>query len=346
MKKTVSCIAIALTTAAAYFYLDALDVEAVTSSFYASIFEPSRICAAKRAPVSEKAKFGFIDSHGRFTIEPRLDDCSKFSEGLLAFRRGNSWGYMDISGKEVVSPRFGKAADFHHGFALVRDGIYIGYIDRSGKFVVPALYSWGSDFDDTGLAIVRVGKKRTFIVNSRGERLSDGNANKIYPQSEGTFTVVSNGRYGLLDTRGKWLIKPEYDALTDCREGLIAFAKKGKWGFLDKEGNVVLPPLYSQAAPFSDGVASVRRADGRCILITHQGKTTFVFPPHCKAVFTCPRDDNRSGKDQYEDKLVPVLEKNEWGFVSALTGKFAIKPQFAYAEPFEGGLAKVASLHH
>ncbi|MBX9952231.1 MAG: WG repeat-containing protein [Candidatus Obscuribacterales bacterium] len=344
MKKILSFIAISIATSAAYLYIHALDVEAVTSSFYASFFELTGTYSAKRAPVREKVKFGFIDNYGRFKIEPKLDDCSNFSEGLLAFRRGSSWGYMDISGKETIPPRFTKAADFHHGLALVRDGIYIGYIDRGGKFVLPAKYSLGTDFDDTGLAIVYIGRKHVFIVSPRGETLSDGNATKIYPQSEGTFTVESNGKYGLLDSGGKWLIMPEYDALTDCREGLLAFAKEGKWGYLNKQGKIVLSPVYTQAGSFCDGVAPVRRADGRCVLITHQGKTTFVFPAQCKAIFNCPKG-NLGDKEVFEKGLVPVLENMMWGYISARSGKFEIKPQFAYAEPFENGRAKVAVLH-
>jgi|GEM_PF-4814855 hypothetical protein len=345
MKRIVSLIAISLTATAAYFYIQGLDVEAVSSSFYASIWESNRICAANRAPVSEKAKFGFVDNRGRFTIAVKLNDCSNFSEGRVAFRAGNLWGYMDINGKEVIPARFTRADDFHHGLAKVRDGIYTGYIDRSGKFIIPARYSWGDDFDESGLAILKIGKDRVFLVNDKGVRLTDGSATFIYPQSEGTFTAKLNEKYGLLDKTGKWLIKPEYDALTDCREGLVAFAKNGKWGFLNKQGKVVLKPVYTQASPFSDGVAPVRLADGRCVLITHQGITTFVFPAKCKAIFNCPRPYNRSAKEEYEDGLVPVYDKKQWGYVSARTGKFVIKPSFAYAEPFQNGRAKVGVLN-
>lgn len=345
MKRIVSLTAISIMATAAYFYVEALDVGAVSSSFYDSIWESTRICEANRSPVSEKAKFGFIDNHGRFTIAPKLNDCSNFSEGRVAFRRGGYWGYMDINGKEVIPPRFAKAADFHNGLAKVRDGIYTGYIDKYGKFVIPARYSNGEDFDASGLSILRLGKDQVYIVNAKGERLSDGAADYIYHQSEGTFTAKLKEKYGLLDKTGKWIIKPEYDALTDCREGLVAFAKNGKWGFLNKQGKVVLKPVYTQAGPFSDGAAPVRRADGRCVLITHEGKTTFVFPPKSKAIFSCPRGNTQSANEEYEDALVPVFDKGHWGYVSARTGNFVIKPSFAYAEPFKNGRAKVAVLN-
>jgi hypothetical protein len=124
---------------------------------------------------------------------------------------------------------------------------------------------------------------------------------------------------------------------------LIAFAKEGKWGFLNKQGQIVLPLVYTQAGPFRDGVAPVRLSDGRCALITQQGKTTFVFPPQCKAIFNCSQG-NLEVKEGFENGLVPVLENKKWGYISARSGKFEIKPQFAYAEPFENGRAKVAVL--
>lgn len=344
MKRIVAFIVIALTSTAAYFYLEALDVEAVSASFFTSVELASRCSPTYRAPVNEKAKFGFIDKHGRFAIEAKLDDCLSFSEGLAAFRRGDCWGYIDRNAKEVISPRFTNAADFHHGFAKVKSGIYTGYIDRSGKFAVPAGYADGSDFDDQGLAIVKLRHRLEFIIDSQGHRLSPEGVSRIFPCSEGTFTAQSNGKYGLLDTAGNWLIKPEYDALTDCREGLLAFAKNGRWGYLDRNGIIVLPAVYTQANPFREGIASVRRSDGRCVLIDRKGATTLVFPPQCKAIFTCQRGNNLSVCERYEGELVPVIEKMRWGYMSVQSGNFEIKPQFAYAEPFENGLAKVAVL--
>ncbi|HNB25138.1 MAG TPA: WG repeat-containing protein [Candidatus Melainabacteria bacterium] len=344
MKRIVSLLVIALTATAAYFYLDALDVDAVSASFFTSVDWLRPTHSAYRAPVNDKAKFGFIDKHGRFAIEAKLDDCLSFSEGLAAFRRGGRWGYMDRNGKEVISPRFTKAADFHYGFAKVNSGIYTGYIDKSGNFAVPAHYADGSDFDAQGLAIVKLSHRLEFVIDSRGRRLSEEGISRIFPRSEGTFTAQSDGKYGLIDTAGKWLIKPEYDALSDCREGLLAFARNGRWGYLDRNGIIVLPAVYSQASPFCEGVAAVRRADGCCALINRKGETTLVFPPQCKAIFSCQRGNNRSVREQYEGGLVPVLENMRWGYMSAQSGNFEIKPQFAYAEPFKNGLAKVAVL--
>jgi len=106
---------------------------------------------------SEDGLFGYIDTSGRYTIEPKYTLAGEFSEGLAPVqyfrfpetRRGRVAGYIDLDGNLVIPVP--SAADFssylslwefHQGLALViaKDGT--GYIDKNGKWVWKSKTQW------------------------------------------------------------------------------------------------------------------------------------------------------------------------------------------------------------
>ncbi|MPM68142.1 hypothetical protein SDC9_115073 [bioreactor metagenome] len=74
--------------------------------------------------------------------------------------------------------------------------------------------------------------------------------------------VEVNGRWGFIDTSGKFIIKPEYlpriwgSPMIFC-EGLAAVRTETGTGFINTRGEIVVPAVYSSAEDFSDGLARV-----------------------------------------------------------------------------------------
>lgn len=68
-------------------------------------------------------KWGFIDTKGRFIINPRFEDAHGFNHGYAAVKSGGLWGYIDVSGAWIYEPQFPWAGDFSkHGAAKVMLG--------------------------------------------------------------------------------------------------------------------------------------------------------------------------------------------------------------------------------
>lgn len=80
---------------------------------------------------------------------------------------------------------------------------------------------------------------------------------------EGTIVVAKNGKYGVIDTKGKTVVPLKYEELNDFSEGMASFRKGEKWGFIDKTGKEVIPAIYDLNGNFggyygfSEGVANV-----------------------------------------------------------------------------------------
>lgn len=68
----------------------------------------------------EGGMWGFIDSTGKFMINPTMNEAKGFDEGYAPVRIGKRWGYMNPQGQYLFKPQFSFAGPFVGGFARVR----------------------------------------------------------------------------------------------------------------------------------------------------------------------------------------------------------------------------------
>lgn len=111
-------------------------------------FEDGGEFSENLAPVEVNRKWGFIDTDGRFAIQPKLDPVmggysygyDSFRDGLAFVQVGKSFGFMDRTGKIVIQPRFYLAypsAMFGvpgYYYVLLKANT-MGVIDKSGKVI-------------------------------------------------------------------------------------------------------------------------------------------------------------------------------------------------------------------
>ncbi len=124
------------------------------------------------ALVSVEGRSGFIDTEGKFVINPIYKSALPFSgeytsaltdddemqiidrtgkilqrfedsdepglvgEDLIGFKDDGKWGYMDLEGEVVIEPQFKNAFPFRYGVAVVKIERKYGLIDKTGKIIV------------------------------------------------------------------------------------------------------------------------------------------------------------------------------------------------------------------
>jgi hypothetical protein len=124
-------------------------------------------------------KIGFVDSSGKWVIEPQFDKARAFSDGLAPIADGKKWGFIDEKGEMVIEPQYRDAEVFADGRAPVKDKDW-GFIDTSGKLVIPM------DYDITaGFAFLAGNNEKGFI--------------------NGLARVKTKKGWGFLDKNGKLL---------------------------------------------------------------------------------------------------------------------------------------------
>jgi hypothetical protein len=195
----------------------------------------------------------------------------------------------------------------------VMDHDRAGFIDRTGKIIIPLCFD------------------------------------KVGAFAEGLARFERDGSWGYVDASGSVVIEPRFRWAQEFSEGLARVQIFGsvlgvdaRWGFIDKTGKLVISPDYkstiggnsnigsdSQDEAFHDGRAKVE-LDGKNGFIDKTG--ALVIP----AEFTYAYP--------FSEGLTAVTKSatgNEgWGYINT-AGKWAIAPQFEWANSFQEHLAPV-----
>lgn len=186
--------------------------------------------------------------------------------------------------------------------------------------------------------------KLAFITNwdsiSAGENfdqidLSKGNA--LIPAQN------DRKKYGYINTKGQWVIQPQFNWAANFANGLAAVEKErsitgDSYAYINPQGQTIIPtgPYYNVHDFADNGLATAQLNKGDdVVFIDKQGN-----------IMTTVRDGH-GAKVFGNNGLVPLEAKDKncreklWGYADT-SGNFVIPPQFAEAEAFaSNGLAVV-----
>jgi hypothetical protein len=111
-----------------------------------------------------------------------------------------------------------------------------GFMDNSGKIIIPCLYDMAERFGK-GLAKVKLNNKTSFIT-PKGQLLFEFRYEDL-TLSEDRFIVHHQNKYGLLDSQGSLLVKPQYDFISTFTAGVASVKKGKKYGCIYKDGRIL-----------------------------------------------------------------------------------------------------------
>jgi hypothetical protein len=173
---------------------------------------------------------------------------------LAPFEKEGKWGYADPEGKVIIKPQYSMAGSFSkEGIAAVMDEKGWVYINRKGIVLVrPFVVDNGPDYFSEGLA--RYTERGRFgFFNERGGITIRAQYDFVLPFHEGLAAActgcrfkreaehssVVNGKWGFIDRRGRWVIKPAYESAGNFKYGKATVTKKGHSQNVDRRGSVV-----------------------------------------------------------------------------------------------------------
>jgi len=134
-------------------------------------------------------------------------------------------------------------------------------------------------------------------------------------QEERLFPIKQDGKWGLIDRRGKIVVRPQFEKINFWSEGLTGVEINKKWGFIDRSGRVVIPAEFEWVGMFSEGLAIVS-LNGKRGYINKKGE--IVVPPKYYAV------------DEFHEGLATVWpNEKEYGYIDK-RGKEVIAPKLPY----------------
>lgn len=160
--------------------------------------------------------------------------------------------------EKLYRHRIGQKIFYNH-LAIICDNDKYGYINENGEIVIPLKFDYANNFCD-GLALVKVNCKQMPFCGkyTSGKTFID--------------TMKSGGQCGVINTRGEYVVKPQYDYLSSFNRGIAVFEiegklkkithgdvwwyryRDGKHGAINKRGEVVIQPVFDGLIQLENGV--------------------------------------------------------------------------------------------
>ena len=198
----------------------------------------------------------------------------KNTEGVIYKTSDNKYGVMNLSGENIIESNYDQLEEAKTGmFIAKRDNKY-GIIDEKNETKLEfnnqsIIYNEKGDFYITedenynnkilnnnyetkleGI-LTDIDDEKGYIELKQGEEYKYYNFKFEEQKEEDIFTNNTlfvdkkDGKYGLIDKKGKTVVEYIYDDITRQNEfGYVAVKKDGKWGAIDRSGKVVQDPVY------------------------------------------------------------------------------------------------------
>lgn len=206
-----------------------------------------------------------------------------FREGRALFiTRKGKYGFMDTEGKIAVPPVYDWAADFREGRALVGNANEQG--EMSYQCITPSggvalqiqasPYLLDEAYSDGLLMYSHCTTGRYGYMNGSGETaiyLPDSIC-AAYRFHNGAAVMQAGKGMGLMNRKGEWLIRPEYEEMVLSGDDRVSVRMEGMWQLLDFAGNRQGTPFAHALHFYNSGYAVARRDDGMCAWVNKAGE--------------------------------------------------------------------------
>ena len=208
-------------------------------------------------------------------------------------------GFINTKTGDIVinakSNDYEKAWVFSEGLAAVMKDGKVGFVDANNKLVIPFRF----DYSD---------KCRTYEI---GYLFHDG------------YCVMTNkdGKFGLIDISGNWVVEPEYDELWNaCENGNRIVVNDGEHGVLDSCFKVLYPTEYFYIDVLSDGFVLTK--DGKKWQVDLEGNVVnpFLFDGSNYIEYPISYSDNNGVEYALSDYMEYYVNNNS-GIMNRITGK-------------------------
>jgi hypothetical protein len=215
----------------------------------------SRMIEAYR--VSEPA---FFDLAGRPMAPPVPGALHYFGNGLFEVVREGKRGVDRRDGRTVIPPLYDevKILDEMPLFAVSRDGLW-GLFDTLGREILPPRYDWlrpcgSSRYGSSGVFVIFSQNREEGLLDSLGNELLPAVYNHIgsYDAEADRLPVGKQGKYGLIDRKGREALPPKYDLLIGNHEIGFVVKQDDKHGLVDANGAQVLPLDFDELRSLTD----------------------------------------------------------------------------------------------
>jgi hypothetical protein len=216
----------------------------------------------------EASGFGLIDQGGNYVLDPVIDQLEYTSgDNFYGFDENQ---YLLIRGFEPTAQ-----VRYNSYHKITKEGdLMLEYIHGKLRRVIE---EEGILLDAVGMEEVKLIGKDAFNVRFRENKLGllgkkgwlvapNADAEWIGEGNEGFFPARKSGKFGYLNSSGKWIIPPTFIEVGRFAEKVSTYRSGSTWGVLSSEGKVLGEARWEEIKPFSGGHAIATLAGKQYLL--------------------------------------------------------------------------------
>lgn len=207
--------------------------------------------------VKKESKLGYATCNDEMVTPVIYDAVSFFCEGLLWVKQNDKWGCVDKS-SECVIPFVFDDIYTHQGIVYVNErGDVMPVFDRYDFSDEIITYKYnGVNRSDKGFTwLKRDGKWG--LVNHKGKIVTPFIYDDVTLFCNGIACVKKDDSWGHINQKGETVTEFVFNGISLFHEGL-AWVKKGdNWGCVNEMGEMVIPYRYVSVRKFNQGLAWV-----------------------------------------------------------------------------------------
>ncbi|MCS7004994.1 MAG: WG repeat-containing protein [Cytophagales bacterium] len=221
----------------------------------------------------------------------KIQNVGNFSYRLAWVQLANRYGYINTSAQLVIPAEYELASDFANGYASAKKNGNFGLLDTKGNAVIP--FEWQGIDVPTADGALRIKKGKGAegkwaLYSVKNQPLTAFVYSMIYPFEGKEARCIKEGKWGVLDTKGKeivptviqadylWKFEGNIARIANekyiVEENGIKQEKFRKYGYVNRQGSEIIPPVYEDIIGF-EKVYSTKQGLARII---QNGKVGFL----------------------------------------------------------------------
>lgn len=234
------------------------------------------------ALVKENGKYTYINPYGQTAknVPSTSSFYRYFYYNLLTFKSGGLLGKWNTNFREVIPAQYyGIGPNTDAGLMWFSNGTKCGFVNAQGREVIKAQFDYTSSFSG-GCCVVGIdqssGSRQYGVINTQGGYMIKPQSSPLDNLGQGRIAFYDNNKseWGICSTSGQKIISAKYDLISVYSCGLALVERNGKYGYIDMNGREVIEPKYAYATDFVEDVAWVQETEtSRVELINKNGVT-------------------------------------------------------------------------
>lgn len=283
----------------------------------------------------------FVDYKGKELFSAiKLHNVMGYSDGMFCVsimtEKTEKWGYLDTTGKFVIEPVYDKAMLFTEGYAVVfkfaqklGGNVEIDIINKEGKRLNKTDLIEALSFSE-GLAFVTTIDRKSGYINYSGDFMFSIDPLVGGRFNEGLSQVTNNDmNAGFINNKGEIVIPVRYESAKNFSEGLAPVSKNSKYSYINRKGETKINGNFDFARDFKEGRAFVGELFPKSFI------TLWGLIDTTGEII---KDFRFSSVWDFSEGYAAVCDSVLWGFVDE-QGNYVIEPSYSYTASFVDGIA-------